>query len=86
MEHKFLCDACNPQSNQPKNTKPDKELNRNSYILFNLTNGIGRKSSLHLVHINEGKRLNVKLYLVKVTEAKSSLKPDAFYFLLLSLW
>lgn len=85
-EHKFLCDAYNSQSNQPKNAKSSTELDRNSYILFTLTNGIDRKTSLHLMHINEGKRLNVKLYLVKVTEAKSSLKHDAAYCWLLPVW
>lgn len=85
-EHKFLCDAYNSQSNQPTNAKSSTELVRNSYILFTLTNGIDRKTSLHLMHINEGKRLNVKLYLVKVTEAKSSLKHDASYCWLLPVW
>lgn len=52
-----LYDVCNSQRSQPKiKVKSGAELDRNSYILFTLTNGIGRKSSLHLKHLSEGKK------------------------------
>lgn len=48
-----VCDVYNSHRNQPKNKgKSGTELDRNSYILFIVTNGIGRKSTLHLKHIN----------------------------------
>lgn len=46
---------------QTKNKREEwYRLDRNSYILFSLTNGIDRKSSLHLKHINEGEKNYIK--------------------------
>ena len=69
-----------------KNAENSPELDRNSYIPLSLTNGTGKPSSPYFMHINERKRVNVKLYVVKVTEAKSSLKHDASYCYLLPMW